>query len=438
MIHPAQRHQQFKPYGASSTIFTRHYTDIVLSGPAGTGKSRAILEYLNYIATAYARVRLLMVRKTRRSLTESGMVTLASKVLDPAQRVVWKPSVQHYEYRNSSIIAVGGLDKPSKIMSSEWDIIYAQETTELTENDWESCSIRLRNGVLPWQQLIGDCNPGPPNHWLKQRANAGRTVMLESRHEDNPLLFQKGTMTTEGHRYLAQLDQLSGVRKLRYRHGVWAAAEGMIYEDAWDAAQNIVDRFPIPPDWPRYLAIDFGYTNPFVCLWFAQDPDGRLYIYRELYQTRRLVEDHARDILRLSQWGTPHGEPEPRLIVCDHDAEGRATLDFYLRLMTTAADKAVATGIQTMAARLRPAGDGRPRLFYLRDSLVQRDTARDEAKLPCSLTEEIDAYVWDIGHGLNKGDSPVKAHDHALDAARYLIMTLQDHAMPASMGPALY
>jgi predicted transcriptional regulator len=40
--------------------------------------------------------------------------------------------------------------------------------------------------------------------------------------------------------------------------------------------------------------VDFGYTNPFVMQWWAEDPDGRLYLYREIYRTRRLVEDHAK------------------------------------------------------------------------------------------------------------------------------------------------
>ena len=57
----------------------------------------------------------------------------------------------------------------------------------------------------------------------------------------------------------------------------------------------------IPRDWPRYLAIDFGYTNPFVCLWAAKDTDGRLFIYRQIYKTKTLVEDHAENYRR-SVW----------------------------------------------------------------------------------------------------------------------------------------
>jgi phage terminase large subunit len=222
------------------------------------------------------------------------MVTFEQKVLHPAQRVRFKSSVQQYQYPNGSILAVGGLDKPEKILSSEWDIIYPQEATELDEKDWEMCSMRLRNNKLPVQQMIGDCNADKSTHWIKQRAQAGRTLLLETRHEDNPMLFTRdGALTAEGERYLSRLDQLTGVRYLRYRKGLWVSAEGMIYEDSWDPARNIVDRFKIPNDWPRFMAVDFGYVHPFVCLWGAIDPDGRIYIYRQIYKTATLVEDHG-------------------------------------------------------------------------------------------------------------------------------------------------
>ena len=171
--------------------------------------------------------------------------------------------------------------------------------------------------------------------------------MLESRHEDNPLLFgEDGEVTPEGVAYISKLDALTGVRYDRLRRGIWSAAEGLIYEN-YDPAHNLIDRFDVPADWVRWWSVDFGYTNPFVLQCWAEDPDGRLYLYREIYRTRRLVEDHARDVLREVQAcleccrsnGPSHDcftclkcytdwtEPRPRAIVCDHDAEDRATLE---------------------------------------------------------------------------------------------------------------
>jgi len=412
---------RYVPRGVARDLFAMRDPEIVLSGPAGTGKSMSAIYKVHLAMLKYPTARALMVRKTRRSLTESAMVTYWDKIRPDLDGVVWKSSVQQYQYPNGSILAVAGLDKPGKIMSSEWDLIYAQEATELEEVDWESCTIRLRNGKMPYQQIIGDCNPGPPTHWLKQRANAGKTLMLESRHEDNPLLFDtNGIITTEGQRYIGEvLDKLSGVRYARFRLGLWAAAEGMVYQDSWDRSKNLINRFPIPPEWPRYLSIDFGYNNPFVCLWFAVDPDGRLYCYRQLYKTHLLVEDAAKEIKNVSRWGTKDGEPLPRAIICDHDAEDRATLERHLGLYTIPAKKTVSDGIQAVATRLRPAGDGRPRLFFLRDSLITPDRDLVDRKKPTCFEEEIESYIWRTGGGVAPKEEPVKEDDHAADCVRY-------------------
>jgi len=421
----------YTPRGQCRDIFTMQEPQIILSGPAGTGKSRAILEKVHLACLKHPQLRTLMVRKTRRSLTESAMVTYEKHVLGPelGTRVQWKSSVQQYQYRkNGSILAVGGLDRPSKIMSSEWDLIYVQEATELTEDDWESCTIRLRNGKNSYQQLIGDCNPDAPQHWLRQRSLDGKTIMLESRHEDNPLLFNEdGTITDEGERYLSVLESLTGVRLARYRYGIWAAAEGTIYEDSWDRARNVIDkwqgydRYHIPAEWPRYLAIDFGFTNPFVCLWAAIDPDGRIIIYRQMYMTKRLVEDHAQDIRKVSRWGQPGGDPLPREIICDHDAEGRATLERHLGLRTMPAHKAVLDGIQATAARFKASGDGKARLMIMRDSLVERDQELARAKKPTCVEDEPEVYIWYVGtSGVRAKEEPVKENDHGMDSIRYL------------------
>lgn len=58
--------------GAARELFERgpSCTEIVLCGPAGTGKSRGCLEYLHYLCGRYPHLRTMMARKTRKSLTE--------------------------------------------------------------------------------------------------------------------------------------------------------------------------------------------------------------------------------------------------------------------------------------------------------------------------------------------------------------------------------
>ena len=59
----------YNPRGACSDVFKHRVPELVISGPAGTGKSRSVLELLHLRALKYPQARILMLRKTRRSLT---------------------------------------------------------------------------------------------------------------------------------------------------------------------------------------------------------------------------------------------------------------------------------------------------------------------------------------------------------------------------------
>lgn len=449
----------FEPRGAAVKLFQHRGDEVLLSGPAGTGKSRAALEKCHMMALLNPGCRGLFVRKTQRSLASTGLVTFREKVATEGIRhgvLKWfGGSTQEppgYRYANGSFIAVGGMDDPTKIMSSEYDFIYVQEATEFTPNDWEACTTRLRNGRISFQQLLADCNPSHPTHWLKVRADGGQLLMLNSTHEDNPLYFNRvvapdGTeryeLTEAGRAYIVgKLDKLSGVRYLRLRKGIWAAAEGVVYED-FDENHHLVDALPPGSEtWTRYWSIDFGYSNPFVCQWWAEDPDGRLWLYREIYMSRRLVEDHARQILSQVRAPKPglgrrpvheHDgdwvwtEPRPQAIICDHDAEDRATLERHLGMSTIAARKAPKAGdkglvgLQDTQKRYEIQPDGKPRILFVRHCTVERDQVLVDAGLPASTVEEIPGYVWPQDVAPDKREHPVKKDDHGMDGKRYVV-----------------
>jgi phage terminase large subunit len=435
---------EYAPRGSAREALRCKAPEVLVSGPAGTGKSRACLEKMLLLALNNKDFRGLIVRKTRESLGSTALETwrkfVAAEAISTGVCKFYGGShadPPHYRFRkNGAKIMIGGMDKPSKIMSSEYDEVYVQEATELTIDDWQAIITRLRNGAVSFQQVIADCNPDKPTHWLKERSEQGATVMLNSRHEENPLLFDdRGVVTERGAAYLAKLDSLTGVRYLRLRKGLWVAAEGLIYED-YDPAHHLLpnevsklDKWSIPKDWTRWWSVDFGFTNPFVLQCWAEDPDGRLYLYREIYHTKRLVEDHARQILSIvrdadGRWK----EPKPRAIICDHDAEGRATLEKHLGMSTTPARKHKGAGasgpphgLEAVQARFKRAGDGRARIFFMRDAVVERDQELADAKKPCSTIEEIPGYVWDSAVGKPPKESPVKEDDHGMDAKRYVV-----------------
>lgn len=447
---------RYVPRGTALEVMHRRDPELLVSGPAGTGKSRACLEKVHLMCLVNPGMRALLLRKTLVSLTSTGLVTWREHVAPESLAIgesEWYGGSQaeppQYRYVNGSKVMIGGMDKPEKVMSSEYDVIYVQEATELAIEDWEACNSRLRNGRVSFQQLLADCNPSAPTHWLKQRCDSGATTMINSRHEDNPRLFNvDGALTEQGATYMRRLDALTGVRKLRLRHGLWVAAEGLVYE-GWNEDLHLRPAFSaggrptsptngrarVPKHWPRYWSIDFGYTNPFVLQCWAQDDDGRLILYREIYHTKRLVEDHCETIAKIvmrnptrtvdadgrpGPWQGEWVEPMPEAIICDHDAEGRATFERHMGMTTVAAHKAVTEGIEAVQARLEPAGDGRARIQLCRDAVVERDQDLTDAMRPASTIEEITGYVWDQKPDKPPKEEPVKENDHGMDAMRYM------------------
>lgn len=394
-------------------------TEVLIEGPAGTGKTRAVWAKGDVLCREIPGIRGLALRKTRTSMSETVM-PIYERYVNPAagHEGLKRSHRQSYDYDNGSVIVLGGMDNADRIMSSEFDFILEFEATEFTEDDHEKVGTRLRSPVWRHKQQIAECNPGAPTHWLNQRASAGRMKRLLSRHEDNPACTEEYIRT--------RLDTLTGVRYLRLRLGKWAAAEGVVY-DGFDAAVHVIDPFPIPKDWRRFRAIDFGFTNPFVCQWWAMDPDGRLYLYREIYHTRRTVRDHA---ARIKDCSAGEGT---EATVTDHDAEDRATLR-QEGIESVPARKDVRPGLDAVSMRLRPAGDGKPRIYFFRDALCERDETLAEAKRPICTADEFDCYLWRKSKdGSPIKEEPEKVNDHGMDAMRYMVMHLDGKA-PASVA----
>jgi phage terminase large subunit len=454
----------FECYGQAREFWRYKGPEVILSGPYETGKTMTVLNKFHLLHAKYAGARGLMVRKTYNSLINSAIVTYEKKVLlyppeDPRSAVTKyggeKP--EFYDYPNGSRIVVGGLDNAAKFLSAEFDYVYVNQAEEVMLNDWELLTGRAtgRAGNVPYPQVMGDCNPGPPTHWILSRP---RLKLFHSSHRDNPTLFDQatGAITEQGKRTMGTLDALTGVRKKRGRDGKWAGAEGQVYEE-WDEGVHLIDRFDIPKEWRRYRAVDFGYSNPFVTQWWATDPDGRLYMYREIYHTQQLVEDHASEILRLEagktveEWQAvteQYAKDPTRLVsvrqtlaaagerieatVADHDAEDRATLHRH-GISTRPATKTLSVGIEAFQVRLRVQPDGKPRLFILRDSLVKADPRLAEKRQPLCTHDEVLMYVWPTAaDGKPVKEVPVDMYNHGMDAGRYMVMHL-DHNTEAAM-----
>jgi phage terminase large subunit len=410
----------YRPVGKALDLFYDHSPEVLCEGPAGTGKSRAALEKVHLVLQKYPHARGLLVRKTRESMTQSTLKTFEQDVVQtgffgdgPA-----RSHRQSYQYRNGSELVVGGMDRASRVLSTEYDIILFDEATESTEEDWETLLSRLRNYKVPFQQAIACCNPDSPWHWLNQRANKGQIVRYRTRHEDNPAYYDadKGEWTDAGRNYvLGTLERLTGVRRLRLREGVWAAAEGRVY-DEFDANLHVLMEDLPWSSFKRFVgAVDWGYTHAGVLQVWGLDHDGRMILVHEVFRTGQDIDwwiERAKEARAKFRVG---------VFTCDSARPDYIQQMLKAGVPATEAYKSVQIGINAVKQRLRVAGDGKPRLMLMHDALADRDEKLVEAKRPWCTAQEFDSYIWAKSVTGQAKEEPVKENDDGMDAMRYAI-----------------
>lgn len=391
----------------------------LLAGPAETGKTWACIWRLDELLRSTPKAKAALVRKVRADMTGTVLETYERLAL--ARGGVTAFGGRHpefYEYENGARLYLGGMDRPEKVLSGERDWIVVNQAEEFTLEDWETLTTRCtgRGCVTDTPMIFGDCNPGPPGHWILHRDSLN---VLHSRHTDNPTLYDDaGELTAQGVRTFAVLDSLTGIRRARLRDGQWVAAEGIVYSE-FSRDVHVVRRFEIPSYWRRVAAIDFGYQNPFSYIEAAVSPDGVIVVDLQFYGVQTLCEDWARRILAER---ARRGLPPLEAVVADHDNEDRATLARH-GIQSAPAVKEIANGIQKVQARLRPWAPGKgPGLVIFEDSLVERDPILAAEHKPCGLVEEFEVYVYPDGvDGKPMREIPRDVDNHAADAARYLV-----------------
>lgn len=186
---------------------------------------------------------------------------------------------------------------------------------------------------------------------------------------------------------------------------------GRVYQE-FDRSVHAVEPFPIPEEWRRMRALDFGYTNPFVCLFLAVDGDENVYIYDEHYQAGKLLDYHLAEILRRpGSFEASYCDPSARQLIEEFRARG---------LDPTPADNDLRSGIEAVRQKLKVKENGRPSLVVFNHCL--------------KTIFEFENYRYpETRQDRAEKEEPLKLHDHAMDALRYALTGLK-RPHPASAG----
>jgi PBSX family phage terminase large subunit len=252
-------------------------------------------------------------------------------------------------------------------------------------------------------KLWFNCNPDSPYHFVKteiiDKAKEKRLLHLHFLLDDNLSLDEK--IKAKYRR------DYSGVFYKRYILGLWVMAEGAIY-DMFDEDKNTFTELPIDTEhriYRRYVAIDYGTTNPCVYLEILDDLQGNYLVTRERYwdskKEGRQKDDaeHADDLDKFVD------RDSLRSIIIDPSA---ASFKIAIRkkgLRTTDADNDVLDGIRLVSTLL---AQGRLKV----------------SKSCINTRKEFAAYVWNDKRTEKGIEEPVKQNDHAMDALRYFVQTI--------------
>jgi len=394
--------------GGSLELLLDHGHEIILSGPADTSKTWACCTKSFVLCNDPKRpgVHGIMVRKLFNSIQESGARTFNTITEGMGiQRLGGKAYTDRWLFPNGSSLVTAGLDNAGKLLSSEWDFVQIIQAEQLTEDEWEMVAGRCtgRGAKVAYPQIFGDCNPAGSMHWLRTRKSLR---LIPSVHKDNPALYDDlGNILPEGIRRIGFLEStLTGVRRKRLLEGIWATAEGAVY-DMFDSTLGTGHvRVRDPKEMKRwFLAMDEGYVHPAVILLIGEDGDGRHHCFKEFYKSGVL---QSVVVATAREWFQEHH--------CEAAAVDEAAAGLIADLNDSGvyakgSKGRVLDGINLVQNRMKMQGDGRPR-FSVDPSCI-------------NFVNELESYVW---NDKALKDAPKKENDDAADAYRYLLDYLHE------------
>lgn len=381
--------------------------ELLYSGAYGAGKSRAVcVKVLRKAVVPGARVGLF--RKVSVSLKATTLKTL----LEPEGRLPAVLPPGYYEHNKTlgeirivggGQITYGGLDDPLKIRSMNLSDVAVDEAIDLNAEDWRTLRSRIRVKPNPeWvNQIFGATNPGPPSHFLAERFGlagghrpAPNCRAIQTRSRDNTFLDPD---------YVADLETFTGLAKDRYVLGKWVGSDGLVY-DLWSQALHV--RGSDGGGARTIVGVDDGFTNPFAAVRCELDGDGRLHVAGMAYERGLQTDQKVEAVARLLDGVDPESvivdEASPMLIKAMQSAGLPA-------VKTRKSKVSVFEGISMVHQRLADPGDGQVRLTV--DPSCQ------------SLVREFESYEWKQTAGARR-DVPVPMNDHALDALRYVVSSI--------------
>jgi hypothetical protein len=263
----------------------------------------------------------------------------------------------------------------------------------------------LKTFLAPWvdKEHRYPAKSGEVRHFIR---DAGVMQWVGPGHEDSKSLsftrasvYDNAELLKRNPEYVASLKALLPIERARLLDGDWdVRREGLVYPEFGSCVVDSESH--VTPD---VGGIDFGYSNPFACVWGHQDHDGVLWITGCRYVRQCTIPTHAEAIPREVRYWCDPAAPELRVELhhAGHDVIPCVHIPGRGASGETRNPKLHGIDLVSQRIRLR-------RLKVIRSSCMP-------------LIRESGLYHYPDD---KQTEDPVKEDDHAMDALRYLIVGL--------------
>lgn len=261
-------------------------------GARGGGKTWSVRMKAMLLASRYAGIKILIVRRSFQELRDNHILPLQMELRDIAR---WKEQEKRFIFPNGSYIRFGYCSAERDVLQyqgQEFDIIFIDEATQLTEFQFQTFKGCLRGANDFPKRMYLTCNPGGVGHaWVKRLfvdrqyrgdERADDYEFIQAKVTDNPVLMEKDP------EYIHMLKSLPYELREAWLNGSWDVFAGQYFSE-WDRDVHVVEPFEVPAWWRRYVTMDYG-LDMLAAYLIAVDEHDMAYAIREVYQGRDLGE----------------------------------------------------------------------------------------------------------------------------------------------------
>lgn len=377
----------------------------------------------------------------KQAITVKGRYWIIAPTYKQAKNIYWRDLISHVPesaiakknesevtilLNNGSVIELKGADNADSLRGAGIHGVVLDEYAFMKPYVYDEIIGPMIRQTKGWAIFIS--TPDGFNHFYTlaeqaKRDTTGEWLYSHATAYDNPY-FPDDELDAEKTKLMEQEGEDGEIRFKQEYMAEFKKKTGLVYKTfSREVHTKPISEFPL--EYTTYaLSMDFGWENPTAAVFVGIDYDNNWWIFDELYRNRMQTEQTA--TLTKQKMGTNYYTYKIGDSAAAQEIDNLKAYDLYLepvqKASGTSRENSIQAGIRLIQDKLKVQGNGQPKLF-ISDQCTH-------------VIWELESYSYpDKMDNHNTPEDPIKENDHALDALRYLALTINQ---PETSGAAAY